>query len=345
MMEYEKRFDGRKVRQTKMMEYEKGRSDGRKVPRSKEMEDEKGRFDGRTVPQTREEYEKGWFDGRKVPHAKRTEYVDKEFDFNKIPHLHHSPTSDSEEEGETQPDSEERETEPDSEEGETEPDSEEEGETQPDSEEEGEIEPDSKEKEQGLRKLPPRSATDLKKAGLSIQTIYGMVPQVDFKTRCLFLPRVQLHDRTESYFRNLATYEVYDHYHKKRHAFRDYLHLMSDLIKTPEDIAYLIDDCNVIRNLLGTHQNAFEMWDRLQSGLLPFRYSKTFREKIVDPINLQCNSRLNVMRTEFYDTFCSKPWLVISVISAVVLLLATLIQTYVAVICSDKMQPHFPRGG
>jgi hypothetical protein len=241
--------------------------------------------------------------GRKVPHTKRTEYVDKCFGFYKIPHLHHSPTSDSEEEGGTQPG------------------------------------------QQSWRKGPLRSATDLKKAGLRIETKPGMVQQVSFENGCLYLPKVQLHDRTESYFRNLATYEVYDQYDKKRHAFRDYLHLMSDLIKTEEDVAYLIDDCNVIRNLLGTHKNAFEMWDRLQSGLLPFRYSPEYREKIVDRINAQCNSPLNIMRTEFYDKFCSKPWFAISVITAAVLLLATLIQTYVSVIGSDKMQPHFPRGG
>ncbi|CAM6002026.1 unnamed protein product [Sphagnum balticum] len=210
-----------------------------------------------------------------------------------------------------------------------------------DSEEEEGTQPE----QQSWRKGPLRSATDLKKAGLRIETKPGMVQQVFFEDGCLYLPVVQLHDRTESYFRNLATYEVFDQYDQKRHAFRDYLHLMSDLIKTQEDVAYLIDDCKVIRNLLGTHKNAFEMWDRLQSGLLPFRYSPEYREKIVDRINAQCHSPLNKMRTEFYDKFCSKPWFAISVITAAVLLLATLIQTYVSVIGSDKMQPHFPRGG
>ncbi len=66
---------------------------------------------------------------------------------------------------------------------------------------------------------------------------------------------------------------------------------------------------------------------------------KKYREEIVDPVNLQCESALNKMTTEFYDTFCSKPWLAISVITAAVLLVATLIQTYVSVIGSAKMQP------
>jgi hypothetical protein len=189
------------------------------------------------------------------------------------------------------------------------------------------------------------SATDLRKAGLRIKANPGMIKAVAFKNGCLSLPILQLNDNTESYFRNLAMYEVYGHYGKESDAFSDYLQLMSDLIKTQEDVAYLIDDCKVIRNLLGTHQNAFKMWERLQSGIELPPYSKNYKTKIVIPVNRHCASTLNKMRTEFYNTFCSKPWLVISVISAVVLLLATLIQTYVAVIGSDKMQPHFPRGG
>jgi hypothetical protein len=190
-----------------------------------------------------------------------------------------------------------------------------------------------------------RSATDLKKAGLRIEGIPGMIKAVAFKDGCLSLPVLQLHDNTESYFRNLAMYEVYGRNGENSNAFSDYLQLMLELIKTEEDVAYLVDDCNVIRNLLVTHQNVFKMWERLQSGIDLPPYSKKFKTDIVIPVNRKCKSRLRQMRTEFYNTFCSKPWLAISVITAVVLLLATLIQTYVSVIGSDKMQPHFPRGG
>jgi hypothetical protein len=190
-----------------------------------------------------------------------------------------------------------------------------------------------------------RSATDLKKAGLRIKGVHGMIKEVAFKKGCLSLPIVQLNDMTESYFRNLAMYEYFDHYDVDRYAFADYLKLMLELIKTPDDVAYLINDCKVIRNFLVTDQNAFKMWERLQSGLDLPPYSETYRKDIVNPVNRQCESTLNRLRTEFYDTFCSKPWLAISVITAAVLLLATLIQTYVSVIGSDKMEPHFPRGG
>jgi hypothetical protein len=309
---------GRKVFETSMMGYEK-RFDGRKIRLTRRMEYEKG-FDGRKLPHTiMKEYEKG-FDGSEVPYTRMMKY-DKRYDkgFDGI-----VPQS---------------------------------GMLKYDKRIDGTIVPqtlmmkyDKKyDKGKGVDKEfnsePLRSATDLKKAGLRIEAIPGMMRQVAFKNSCLSLPILQLHDRTESYFRNLAMYEVFDHYDDDRHAFADYLHLMSDLIKTPEDVAYLIDDCKVIRNELVTHQNAFEMWERLQSGLLLPKYSEDYRKRIVDSVNIQCESTLNVMRTEFYDTFCSKPWLAISVITAAVLLLATLIQTYVSVIGSNKMEPHFPRGG
>jgi hypothetical protein len=62
----------------------------------------------------------------------------------------------------------------------------------------------------------------LKKASLRIEAISGMMQQVSFKDGCLSLPIVKLQDRTESYFRNLAMHEVFDHYGEKRHAFADY---------------------------------------------------------------------------------------------------------------------------
>jgi len=200
-------------------------------------------------------------------------------------------------------------------------------------------------KKENLGEETLRSATDFKKAGLRIKQNPGMIKAVAFKNGCLFLPFLQLNDKTESYFRNLAMYEFYGRNGENSNAFSDYLQLMFQLIKTQEDFAYLIDECKVIRNLLVTHQNAFKMWERLQSGIVLAPYSEEYKTKIVSPVNRECESIPRRMRTEFYNRFCSTPWLAISVITAFVLLLATLIQTYTSVIGSDKMQPHFPRGG
>jgi len=187
-----------------------------------------------------------------------------------------------------------------------------------------------------------KPATDLKKAGLQIRGIPGMVKQVAFKNGCLSLPIMTQSDNMESCICNMAAYELMT-FTSGPYPFMDYLLLMTQLIKSPEDVSYLVE-CDVIRTYLGTHQRIFQMWERLQSVICYPPYSDEYKDNIVKPINRHCVSALNVMRTDFYNT-CSKPWLKISVILAIILLVATLIQTYVLVIGSDKMQPHFPRGG
>jgi hypothetical protein len=185
-----------------------------------------------------------------------------------------------------------------------------------------------------------QSATALKKAGIQIKGVKGVLDEVGFRKRCLFLPIVKLYDQTESYFRNLAMYEYIQTNNWSPCPFGEYLQLMTDLIKELGDVQHLID-CGVIGNDLITDNNAFQMWNNLQSDL----YMEGFSEEYVDmvsKINKQCESSLNVMRTEFYQLFCSRPWYVIAVITATIVTIGTCIQAYASVIGSDKMQPHFP---
>ncbi|CAK9190964.1 unnamed protein product [Sphagnum troendelagicum] len=114
---------------------------------------------------------------------------------------------------------------------------------------------------------------------------------------------------------------------------------MTDLIKEVGDVKHLID-CGVIQNKLCTDNNAFQMWNSLQSNLIFPTNSKEY-EDMVSKINKQCKSSLNVMRTEFYQLFCSRPWYVIGIITATIVTVGTCIQAYTSVIGSDKMQPHF----
>jgi hypothetical protein len=52
--------------------------------------------------------------------------------------------------------------------------------------------------------------------------------------------------------------------------------------------------------------------------------------------------RRNKLLYEFVRLFFSRQWFVLSVIAATLVIVATLIQTYVNVIGSNGMQPHFP---
>jgi hypothetical protein len=184
-----------------------------------------------------------------------------------------------------------------------------------------------------------QSATALKKAGIHIKAIEGVLDEVGFRKRCLFLPIVKLYDHTESHLRSLAMYEYMDYYDSRKCPFGEYLRLMTSLIKEVGDVKHLID-CGVIQNELRTDKNAFQMWNSLQSHLI-FPPNSQEYEDMVSKINKQCKSSLNVMRTEFYQLFCSRPWYVIAVITATIVTVGTCIQAYTSVIGSNKMQPHF----
>jgi hypothetical protein len=61
---------------------------------------------------------------------------------------------------------------------------------------------------------------------------------------------------------------------------------------------------------------------------------------MVSEINKECKSSLNLMRTQFYQLFCSKPWYVIGVIIATIVIVRTCIQAYTFVILI-KCNPIF----
>jgi hypothetical protein len=148
----------------------------------------------------------------------------------------------------------------------------------------------------GATRITIQSATALKKAGIQIKGIEGVLDEVGFRKRCLFLPIVKLYD--ETYFSNLAMYEFIKDYNSLKCPFGEYLQLMTSLIKQVGDMKLLIN-YGVIQNELFIDNNAFQMWNSLQSDLFFNRYAKE-HEDMVSKINKQCKSSLSVMRTEFY---------------------------------------------
>jgi len=198
----------------------------------------------------------------------------------------------------------------------------------------------------GAASVTMPSATALKKAGIQIKGIKGVLDEVCFPKRCLFrkpclfLPIVKLFDPTESYFRNLAMYEFMENYSSSQLPFGEYLQLMTSLIKEVEDVKHLID-CGVIQNKLGTDNDAFQMWDSLQKELFLPKYSAAYGQ-MVSKINKKCKSSLNKMKTEFRQRFCSRPWYVVGVITGTIVTVGTFLVAYTSVIGSHKMQPHYP---
>jgi hypothetical protein len=181
-------------------------------------------------------------------------------------------------------------------------------------------------------------ATNLKAAGIKIKAVAGPLDNLSFQDRCLFVPAITISEMTEALFRNLAVHEDMN-LEKGFCVFSAYLQLMKNLISGPEDVKLLIK-CGVVVNFLGNEAEVCKAWNRLTRGLWFEGQSKSICQ-IAEAINRHCNYR-NRQKTEFYEKFCSRPWYVISIFAAILVTLGTCIQTYVAVIGSDRMKPHFP---
>ena len=183
------------------------------------------------------------------------------------------------------------------------------------------------------------SATTLHIAGV---TIIGKSPSflgdIVFESGCLTIPFIDVNDRTEVYLRNLIVYE--DIYLTDCTA-NTYTSIMGDLVKTEDDFKLLVDAGVVINNLDDDEVGAHRIWKRIKSRT----YSPLISEKLhttLKSINKVAKSKKNLYWFEFKKTLCSRPWLVLSLVTINLVTIATCIQAYTAVIGSNGMKPQFP---
>ncbi|CAK9218694.1 unnamed protein product [Sphagnum jensenii] len=186
------------------------------------------------------------------------------------------------------------------------------------------------------------SALNLTLAGIKIKALPGTLNMVSFQGGCLSLPIIEIRDNFETTFRNLAIYESCSLNHESQCTIAGYILLLGDLIGSLDDVRLLIKH-GVFINRVGPEIAIFDMWRSLNKGIWVGNVSKS-TIAVGENLNKHCKSRKNVIITEFSQLFCSRPWYVVSAIAVTLVTLATLIQTYTAVIGSNKMRPHFPPG-
>ncbi|KAG0584526.1 hypothetical protein KC19_3G215400 [Ceratodon purpureus] len=198
------------------------------------------------------------------------------------------------------------------------------------------LERERDESQMGIIHIP--SAIQLKHAGVKIEGVGKPLCTMSYNktSKSLILPKMKIYDDTFAFIRNMARYALLDV--KASSMYLDYISIMLDLIKTPDDMDYLIK-CGVIHNECGSR--TFEMWQPLDKGLLLLPYSTREVNAMKDDINRRYDQKLPKLSREFRTLFCSRPWLVVPVIAATLVTIATLIQTYTAVIGSDRMMPQY----
>lgn len=173
--------------------------------------------------------------------------------------------------------------------------------------------------------LSIQPAMSLKKTGIRLKKISGTLEHISFRRGCLYLPCIDLEDKTRALFHNLSLYESLC---TDSCAFNQYMLLMLDLIHSKNDVKLLID-CGVIHNHLGNDMKALEMWSSLSKNFIITGSSADFH-RMKAQIKKHCRTMKYVLWTEYRELFCSRPWYVISFLYATIVIIATCIQAYMS---------------
>ena len=171
-------------------------------------------------------------------------------------------------------------------------------------------------------------ASELKKVGIKFRARKGNISVVKYNKRKLRLdlPKLAVFDETEDMLRNLVAYELTS---KAGGEFCGYAIMMDSLIDTPEDLAILYRS-GVLENHLGSEERLVTMWNEMCINIT--EGSSKRWEEITKNILVHYKSHWRVIYVEFCAKFFSKPWLWLSTLAAVVLLIMSALQTVYSVL-------------
>ncbi|KAL9259685.1 UPF0481 protein-like protein [Drosera capensis] len=194
--------------------------------------------------------------------------------------------------------------------------------------------------EKGKGKMEFRACvTELQEAGVRFEKKpespfeKNSLLEIEFDDKgILKIPQLKLQDDTESFFRNLVAYEQC---HLSLDSYiTDYIALINFVINTPKDVETLVDR-EIIVNWLGNSEEAADVFKRL------------FKQVNIVSSNFYYSNLCNQLE-KFYKTSCNRyiamlkytyfahPWAVLSVFTAVLLLVLSFIQAITGVISVSK---------
>ncbi|GAB4835942.1 hypothetical protein Ancab_000861 [Ancistrocladus abbreviatus] len=173
------------------------------------------------------------------------------------------------------------------------------------------------------------SITYLHKAGVKIVPAEAnSLLDITFHEGVLRIPNIVLDDSTESVWRNLAVFEQC-HYIEDPYII-DYLVLLDLLIDDPKDVEILIEN-GILTNELGNNEDVSNLFRNLTKQITMSIPAFLYAE-VCQQLNDYCRSTWHKNKAMLKQKYFNHPWAVLSVISAIVLLLLTVVQAITGVI-------------
>ncbi|KAG2562507.1 hypothetical protein PVAP13_8KG197300, partial [Panicum virgatum] len=167
-------------------------------------------------------------------------------------------------------------------------------------------------------------AVELSEAGIQFEkTNTENIHDVDFVNGVLSMPLLTFYDQTEGELLNLMAFEWL--HPDAKHDVRFYVCFVDKLTESERDVA-LLRSKGLLINMVGSDKVVVEMFNTLTKLVrTPPRGSRLGH--VQWKVNDHCRKRRNKWRAMFMNNYFSNPWVFISLVAAVILLIATIMQT------------------
>ncbi|CAJ1947614.1 unnamed protein product [Sphenostylis stenocarpa] len=178
-----------------------------------------------------------------------------------------------------------------------------------------------------------RNITELRAVGIKLKSTESRSRRyISFSYRwmCLcaelMLPEILVDDTTATTYLNLIAYETCPDFENK-FEICSFVAFMDSLIDHPEDVKEL-RKAKVLRNALGSDEEVAQLFNTISADLMP---NPEIYSKVRCQIEKHYRNRWRTWIALGYQSHFSNPWAIIAFLGAIVALILTFIQTWLAI--------------
>lgn len=174
------------------------------------------------------------------------------------------------------------------------------------------------------------SAVEIRESGIRFKrSTTNKLCDIDLEYGVLRMPQIVVRDGTKKEFLNLMAFE-----HLRRDIMTDvsvtnYVFFMDNIIDTEADVE-LLKKKDIIEHTLDTNMEVANLFNNMKKGAMMSPYGKL--AKVKGELNIHCKMILPRLQTSFIKTYLRNPWVFFSLVAAVILLIATLLQTVYTIV-------------
>ncbi|XP_059446495.1 UPF0481 protein At3g47200-like [Corylus avellana] len=166
------------------------------------------------------------------------------------------------------------------------------------------------------------SATRLAEAGIKFRRSKSSnILEIKFENGVLEIPLIKIHEHTETFFRNLISFEQC--YPNSDAIITSYAILLDNLINTAKDVEILCEN-KILNNWLNP-EDAVKFFNKLYHDTYVDHY---YYKNLCQEVNSFCQRRWPRWRAVLVRNYFNTPWAVLSTLAAITLLILSILQTF-----------------